>query len=100
MAKSALFTACLPSLPLMPTPTCASCSMGTSLAPSPMANVTGAGLLPLRIAFTSSAFCSGDTLQAMTTEQLTESSRKASRAKALPPKAFLESCSKQRPGDD
>ena len=42
MAKSAALTAWRPSLPEMPTPTCASCIMPTSFAPSPMANVIGA----------------------------------------------------------
>mmetsp|Transcript_108995 Transcript_108995/g.308324 ORF Transcript_108995/g.308324 Transcript_108995/m.308324 type:complete len:279 (+) Transcript_108995:723-1559(+) len=53
----------------MPTPTCASCIMGTSLAPSPTANVTGRGFTLFRTSCTISAFCRGETRQAITTEQ-------------------------------
>ena len=35
IAKSALLTACLPSFPMMPTPTSAAWIIATSLAPSP-----------------------------------------------------------------
>mmetsp|Transcript_54713 Transcript_54713/g.127997 ORF Transcript_54713/g.127997 Transcript_54713/m.127997 type:complete len:240 (+) Transcript_54713:125-844(+) len=58
----------------MPTPTWASCIIGTSLAPSPIAKVMGA--LPVLgsttfslTSFTISAFCSGETLHAMTIVQ-------------------------------
>mmetsp|Transcript_6500 Transcript_6500/g.11221 ORF Transcript_6500/g.11221 Transcript_6500/m.11221 type:complete len:277 (+) Transcript_6500:835-1665(+) len=63
MAKSLLITACRPSCPLMPTPTCAAWIMATSLAPSPMAKVR----LPLRrTSVVMSAFCLGATRQQMT----------------------------------
>mmetsp|Transcript_32645 Transcript_32645/g.87641 ORF Transcript_32645/g.87641 Transcript_32645/m.87641 type:complete len:220 (+) Transcript_32645:292-951(+) len=55
----------------MPTPTCASWIMGTSLAPSPMDIVTGVGLIPSRTKRTISAFCNGDTRHAMTTSHCT-----------------------------
>mmetsp|Transcript_100683 Transcript_100683/g.280419 ORF Transcript_100683/g.280419 Transcript_100683/m.280419 type:complete len:308 (+) Transcript_100683:1905-2828(+) len=70
MEKSALFMACRPSWPAMPTPTCASWIIGTSLAPSPMASVTGVGFTPSRTMRTNCAFCSGDTRHAMTMEQM------------------------------
>mmetsp|Transcript_64350 Transcript_64350/g.182547 ORF Transcript_64350/g.182547 Transcript_64350/m.182547 type:complete len:343 (+) Transcript_64350:2366-3394(+) len=70
MAKSELFTDCRPSRPAMPTPTWAVWIMGTSLAPSPIARVTTARPSgPTTFSRTSDticAFCSGDTLQAMT----------------------------------
>lgn len=69
MAKSEALTACWPSLPLMPTPTCAAWIMLTSLAPSPMARHSGFGLTLCRTRRTSSAFCDGLTRQAMTLRQ-------------------------------
>mmetsp|Transcript_3497 Transcript_3497/g.10967 ORF Transcript_3497/g.10967 Transcript_3497/m.10967 type:complete len:215 (+) Transcript_3497:1860-2504(+) len=78
MEKSELFMAWRPSRPAMPTPTCASWIMGTSFAPSPMASVTGCGLTPCRTMRTICAFCSGDTRQPMTMEQVWAILRKAS----------------------
>mmetsp|Transcript_51619 Transcript_51619/g.136349 ORF Transcript_51619/g.136349 Transcript_51619/m.136349 type:complete len:257 (+) Transcript_51619:1994-2764(+) len=74
MATSELFTACLPSRPAIPMPTCAAWIMGTSFAPSPMASVTGSAssrppfdsLMLSRTRVTISAFCSGETRQAIT----------------------------------
>mmetsp|Transcript_100408 Transcript_100408/g.290007 ORF Transcript_100408/g.290007 Transcript_100408/m.290007 type:complete len:280 (-) Transcript_100408:1997-2836(-) len=53
----------------MPTPTCASWIIGTSLAPSPMASVTGVGFTVVRTSRTICAFCEGETRQAITTQQ-------------------------------
>mmetsp|Transcript_39586 Transcript_39586/g.102483 ORF Transcript_39586/g.102483 Transcript_39586/m.102483 type:complete len:326 (-) Transcript_39586:889-1866(-) len=72
----------------MPTPTCASWIIGTSFAPSPMASVTGAGQeVPFRTMRTICAFCSGETRQAMTTEQRTATGRKV----FSPPQALISS---------
>mmetsp|Transcript_36705 Transcript_36705/g.110928 ORF Transcript_36705/g.110928 Transcript_36705/m.110928 type:complete len:243 (-) Transcript_36705:254-982(-) len=49
--------------------------MGTSLAPSPIASVTGEGLTPLLTRCTSSDFCNGATRHAMTTEHRSATSR-------------------------
>mmetsp|Transcript_51381 Transcript_51381/g.143651 ORF Transcript_51381/g.143651 Transcript_51381/m.143651 type:complete len:219 (-) Transcript_51381:73-729(-) len=76
MAKSAAFTAWRPSLPEMPTPTCASWIIGTSLAPSPMDKVTGRGVTPSRTSRTISAFCRGETRHAMTTAHCSATRRK------------------------
>mmetsp|Transcript_61638 Transcript_61638/g.193192 ORF Transcript_61638/g.193192 Transcript_61638/m.193192 type:complete len:205 (+) Transcript_61638:592-1206(+) len=78
MAKSAEFTACRPSRPQMPTPTCASWIIGTSLAPSPTASVTGVGVTFSRTSLTSSAFCMGLTRHAMRTEHCSARWRKCS----------------------
>mmetsp|Transcript_82960 Transcript_82960/g.235350 ORF Transcript_82960/g.235350 Transcript_82960/m.235350 type:complete len:318 (+) Transcript_82960:2145-3098(+) len=77
MAKSAAFTACWPSYPKTPTPTWASWIIGTSLAPSPMASVTGAGLIPSHTMRTMSAFCAGEIRQAITTAHFWAMSRNA-----------------------
>ena len=66
IAKSAVLAAYYPSLPRIPTPTWAWRIIFTSLAPSPIANVTFFGYLIL-IILTISAFYFGDTLQARTT---------------------------------
>ena len=61
MAKSADLTACVPSLPLIPTPMWASMIIETSLAPSPIARVIQEPR-DLKMV-TTSAFCLGDILQ-------------------------------------
>mmetsp|Transcript_16347 Transcript_16347/g.55517 ORF Transcript_16347/g.55517 Transcript_16347/m.55517 type:complete len:202 (-) Transcript_16347:201-806(-) len=66
MAKSELFTAWRPSLPLMPTPTCASWIMPTSFAPSPMERVTGLGSRPFLTSRTNSRLWAGLTRHATT----------------------------------
>mmetsp|Transcript_100682 Transcript_100682/g.280415 ORF Transcript_100682/g.280415 Transcript_100682/m.280415 type:complete len:245 (+) Transcript_100682:1008-1742(+) len=90
MAKSAEFTAWRPSRPQMPTPTCASWIIGTSLAPSPTAKVTGVGLTFLLTSWTICAFCKGETRQAMTTEQRWAMPKKSS--SALEPSTFSSAC--------
>ena len=67
IAQSAERAACCPSSPEIPTPTCASVIILTSLAPSPMAKVTAKGRSCLTM-MTISAFCLGETLHASTTE--------------------------------
>lgn len=71
IAKSAVLAAYCPSLPRIPTPTCAYNIILTSFAPSPIAKVTFLGNLFL-IILTISAFYYGDTLQANTTSTLSE----------------------------
>ena len=55
----------LPPPTWMPTPTCAACIMGTSLAPSPIARVISP-LARVWVISTNSAFCRGSSLQAAT----------------------------------
>mmetsp|Transcript_24746 Transcript_24746/g.42650 ORF Transcript_24746/g.42650 Transcript_24746/m.42650 type:complete len:217 (-) Transcript_24746:20-670(-) len=68
MAKSLASTACLPSLPLTPTPMCAARIMPTSLAPSPMASVVTSSASFTML--TTWAFCSGATRQHMTEKHM------------------------------
>mmetsp|Transcript_78837 Transcript_78837/g.198079 ORF Transcript_78837/g.198079 Transcript_78837/m.198079 type:complete len:230 (+) Transcript_78837:2284-2973(+) len=75
----------------MPTPTCASCIIGTSLAPSPIESVTGVGEMPVRTSRTIHAFCNGETRQAMTTLQRVATSKKG------PPKPNSDTCSSELP---
>mmetsp|Transcript_79386 Transcript_79386/g.227778 ORF Transcript_79386/g.227778 Transcript_79386/m.227778 type:complete len:207 (-) Transcript_79386:1823-2443(-) len=101
MAKSELLTACRPSLPAMPTPTCASWIMGTSLAPSPTESVTGCGEMPSRTRRTICAFCAGLTRHAMSTELPWAMSSNCSLVSSLSMKtcnAFPEIMSAFRPG--
>lgn len=77
MAKSELLAAYCPSRPRMPTPTWALRIMLTSLAPSPIANVTFFGNFYL-IIITMSDFYFGLTLQAKTTSVMTAASKNKS----------------------
>ncbi len=69
MAKSLELTACMPSMPAMPTPTCASWIMGTSLAPSPMERARHWGSCAVTMC-TMARFWSGETRQATTDLQI------------------------------
>ncbi|KAH3667397.1 hypothetical protein OGAPHI_003046 [Ogataea philodendri] len=76
MAKSALLAACIPSIPLMPTPTWAAWIIETSLAPSPIASNRAFFFRFTRR--TTRAFCSGETRQQITALQRTAISRSRS----------------------
>ena len=65
IAKSLAITACMPSWPEMPTPTCAIWIIDTSFAPSPIASVIASRLSLTRL--TTCAFCSGVARHATTT---------------------------------
>mmetsp|Transcript_41388 Transcript_41388/g.129603 ORF Transcript_41388/g.129603 Transcript_41388/m.129603 type:complete len:292 (-) Transcript_41388:2393-3268(-) len=68
MAKSLLFTACMPSCPDTPTPTCAALIMATSFAPSPIARLSTSSSASQTM-FTISFFCFGETRQQITASQ-------------------------------
>mmetsp|Transcript_13432 Transcript_13432/g.20356 ORF Transcript_13432/g.20356 Transcript_13432/m.20356 type:complete len:272 (+) Transcript_13432:332-1147(+) len=90
--KSEAFTACCPSRPDIPIPIWASCIIPTSLAPSPIAKVTGSGLMKFLTSLTSNAFCLGLTRQAMTALQLLATENTISSNKGSPRK-----CSRAAP---
>ena len=68
-SQSAARTACIPSRTETPMPTCASWIIETSLAPSPMASVSGGGEEAAVTMRTTSAFCLGETRHATMLEQ-------------------------------
>mmetsp|Transcript_13669 Transcript_13669/g.47220 ORF Transcript_13669/g.47220 Transcript_13669/m.47220 type:complete len:372 (-) Transcript_13669:1755-2870(-) len=88
MAKSDAITACMPSWPLIPTPTCAAWIMPTSLAPSPMPSVVRPDC------FTSAVTCAfwmGETRQQTTDSQAVHSSSSRSHSSSL------SACERERP---
>jgi hypothetical protein len=84
MAKSELFTACLPSFPEMPTPMWASWIMPTSFAPSPIAKVTGLVVSFRRTRPTINRFCAGDTRHATTALQTFANFKKRCSSSSFP----------------